>query len=368
MPHNLKEQVTPVYILTGFLGSGKTTLLQRLLGKWQDEGLRPAVIMNEIGDVNLDGLLVSDDVAMAEILSGCICCSVRGDLSYQMYELIHQESPDVIIIEATGAANPMEILDAVTEVALTAKIDIRPIITVVDAIHLLELHESQKGKTYRLMMDQIRCGSVIIANKIDRLTSDQVEEVLSLLKRLNPYAKLRSAVRCEVDLQAITMTDPKLETSRKTKAIIGHKERERLGNKGQVHECEHGHEHDDKCAHNHNDHYEHTHVCEQDQYHHSHHHVTSFTYYMKGPVNSERFEELIRELPREVYRGKGIVTFSDTASRFLFQYAYRESDYMKITPQGDVPDVVVFIGEHFDQQELMARLNRLEAGAAVDHE
>lgn len=72
------EQVVPVYILSGFLGSGKTTLLQRLLEHWKDQGLRPAVVMNELGEVNLDGLLVEQTVPMAELLGGCICCSIRG--------------------------------------------------------------------------------------------------------------------------------------------------------------------------------------------------------------------------------------------------------------------------------------------------
>jgi G3E family GTPase len=86
-----------------------------------------------------------------------------------------------------------------------------------------------------------------------------------------------------------------------------------------------------------------------------------YTHYFTKPVNSEAFERLIAELPRDVYRAKGILSFSDTSSRFWFQYAYRESDYMKITPQGDVPNVAVFIGEHFDQTVIRNQLLELEA-------
>ncbi|MNC54626.1 hypothetical protein D3C75_1041170 [compost metagenome] len=94
--------------------------------------------------------------------------------------------------------------------------------------------------------------------------------------------------------------------------------------------------------------------------HHSHDHVTVYTHYFKRPIDSVKFEQFISELPREIYRGKGILHFSDTASRFLFQYAYREADYLKINPQGDVPDVAVFIGEHFDQSAIANKLKAME--------
>lgn len=340
------NQVTPVYILSGFLGSGKTTLLQRMLSYWKDQGLKPAVIMNEIGDINLDGLLVGNEVPMAEMLGGCICCTVRGDLSMQMLELIHTEQPDVIVIEATGAANPLEILDAVTEVSLTAKIDIKPMITVVDSVHLLELHEAQKGKTYRLMMEQIRCGSVLIVNKTDRLQGEEQHQVETLLRRLNPYADLLPAVKCEVDLERLT-------TLYERPQQVHERDSDSPGqscSNDEACDCqEHDHEH------------HHGHGEGQGQMHHSHEHVTVYSHYFQGPINSEQFEEFIAELPREVYRAKGVLSFSDTSSRFLFQYAYREPDYLKIKPQGNVPDVVVFIGEHFDRNTLESRLRQLEA-------
>lgn len=197
------EKITQVYILSGFLGSGKTTLLQRLLRFWQDKGLRPAVIMNEIGDVNLDGLLVPGEVPMAEMLGGCICCTIRGDLSVQMAELISAEKPDLVVIEATGAGNPLEIFDAVTEVSLYLKLEIKPMITVVDAAHLAELHDLQKGKTYRLMLEQIRCGSVLILNKIDMIGGGRQREMIDLLSKLNPYAQIVSTVKCEVDIPGL---------------------------------------------------------------------------------------------------------------------------------------------------------------------
>lgn len=341
------ERVTPVYLLSGFLGSGKTTLLQRLLSYWKDNGLRPAVIMNELGDINLDGLLVTEEVPMAEMLEGCICCTVRGDLGLQMSELITREQPDLVIIEATGAANPMEIFDAVTEVSLYLKLEIKPMITVVDSAYLAELYESQKGKTYRLMLDQIRCGSVLILNKVDRINEEMREEIRELLIKLNPYAEIIDAVKCDVDLGVLLRDKLKQHSNDEVSPV-----QEEHAHEGNHDEC------DENCKHEHGDgheHHGHLHT------HASHNHVTVYSHYFNGPVDSVEFERFIAELPREVYRGKGVLSFSDTSSRFLFQYAYREADYLKITPQGNVPDVAVFIGEHFDQTLLAQQLRDLES-------
>lgn len=364
---------TPVYILSGFLGSGKTTLLQRLLAFWQEQGLRPAVIMNEIGDVNLDGQLVSGEVPMAEMLGGCICCTIRADLSLQMSQLIAEERPDVVVIEATGAGNPLEIFDAVTEVSLYLKLDIKPMITVVDAAHLADLHASQKGKTYRLMLEQIRCGSVLILNKIDLIGEKRQEEIAEFLRQANPFAGIVPAVKCQVDLPGLLNgagKRPPVQRHATDHAHNGggreqleHQDHEdRHQHEGKYHEHEHGHDHN--CEHHELDHDgEHDHHAHEHDHAHthaSHEHVTVYTHYFDGPVDSVEFERFIAGLPRDIYRGKGILRFSDTASRFLFQYAYREADYLKITPQGDVPDVAVFIGEHFDRNLIARQLKALE--------
>jgi G3E family GTPase len=334
--------VTPIYILSGFLGSGKTTLLQRMVTYWQEQGLRPAVIMNEIGDVNLEGSLIEETVPMTEMLSGCICCTIRGDLSQEISNLIQKESPDVIVIEATGIANPMEILDGVTEAALYMKIDLKSVITVVDAIHLLELYENQKGKTYRLMQEQIRCASYLILNKIDRVSEEDKEMLTMIISGWNEYAPLIPAVRCDIDWVPLFGQV----------VLPGQWKKDKTSEGDQLQEHDHIHINADSHEGSHDHNHDHT--------HHTHDHVMVYTHYFKGPIDSHGFEELVNNLPREVYRAKGIMTFSDTASRFLFQYAYRESDFLKINPQGVVQDVAVFIGEHFSQAELKNALEELE--------
>ncbi|MCJ8010699.1 GTP-binding protein [Paenibacillus sp. KQZ6P-2] len=332
------QKVTPIYILSGFLGSGKTTLLQRLVNYWQSQGLLPAVIMNEIGDVNLDGLLVEERVPMTEMLSGCICCSIRGDLSMEIAGLIQREAPDVIVVEATGIANPLEILDGVTEAALYIKIDLKGVITVVDSAHLLELYRNQKGKTFRLMQEQIRAASCLILNKTDRVDHDEQELLAGVISRWNAYAPVLSTVRCDVEIPDVLES---LGNDSRLSAVLqasSQEEEEVGGNNPHAHQ--HSHEHG------------HTHT--------HHDHVMVYTHYLSGPVDSGEFESFIANLPREVYRAKGVLTFSDTASRFLFQYAFREPDFLRITPQGEVPDVVVFIGEHFSKSTLEQGMRALE--------
>lgn len=319
----MNDSIVPIYLLSGFLGSGKTTLLTGLLDNWKARGLKTAVIMNELGDINLDGQMVGDDVPMSEMLSGCICCTIRSDLSLEIKTLIDEHKPDVIVIESTGAANPMEIMDGVTEAALYCKIELKAVITVVDGPELLQRNRSGKGKTFKLMREQIKCATKLLLNKIDKLEPDELVEAQQLLREMNAVAPMIPTIRCKVDDWA---------------ALEGTAEDVILTSSGQI---EHDHDHDGG-------------------HHHTHEHVMVMTHYMNGAVDSEKFEAFLKQLPDHVYRAKGIVSFSDTASRFLFQYAYRETDFIRITPQGDVNDVAVFIGEHFSKEMVLEELLKLE--------
>ncbi|WP_046215430.1 CobW family GTP-binding protein [Paenibacillus wulumuqiensis] len=342
----------PVYILSGFLGSGKTTLLQQMLQNWKDEGKTPAVIMNEIGDVNLDGMMLDEDVAMAELLSGCICCSNRVDLGLELYNLMQNEQPDMIVIEASGVANPIEILDAVTEIALYNPLELRNLITVVDTAHLWQLYEEQQGKTYRLMQEQIRSASLLVLNKSDLVSPEQLERVQTIVRGWNAFAPIHITVRCELDRAYYEQTGASLTSEQGSAKQADEHDAENCpvcsaseGSESSSHESE-----DAEQSHRH--------------MHHSHEHVMVYTHYFQQPINSEEFEQVIARLPAEIYRAKGILSFSDTSSRFLFQYAYRQMDFMKTIPQKPVPDVAVFIGEYFDKRHIQEQLMALEHQAA----
>ncbi|WP_282935376.1 GTP-binding protein [Paenibacillus sp. RC67] len=341
-------KAVPVHILSGFLGSGKTTLLSQAIEYYKQSGKKPAVLMNELGDVNLDGMLVEDDVPMTEMLSGCICCTIRGDLGLELRDLIRDNNPDVIFVECTGAANPIEILDGVTDASLLTELELKSVITVVDAAQFQKKLEGGQSKTFRLMQDQIRCATQLILNKVDLVHPDAIASIEQGIRELNPVAPMTATVRCQVDMSLFD----RLTEAAGTVSASEHAHRESSQMDCHVHEeggvCSnpsHHHDHD-------GDHHGHA--------HHSHDHVMVYTHYFTNPIDSEQFEELVGRLPQEVYRAKGILRFSDTASLFLFQYAYREMDFVKITPKEDLPNVAVFIGEHFSKERLAAELAALE--------
>lgn len=322
-PKQTSSAPIPVYILSGFLGSGKTTLLVKLLEYWKSQNLTPAVVMNELGEVNLDGKLIDQHVPMAELLGGCICCSVRDNLGIELVQLVQNTSPDVIVIEATGAANPIEILDGIADTSLYIELEVKGLISVVDSIHLLETYRLQKGKTFRLMQEQIRAASILLLNKTDRIEEKDRPELLSLVQGWNEHAAIHFTEHCNIDPALLTEEASYLMNSENNTAS------------------------DSRAQ-------------EKHQLHHSHNHVMVYTHYFSSQINSVLFEQWLRELPRDIYRAKGIVHFSDTGSRFLFQYAYREPDFTKLGPGEELKDVGVFIGEHFSKTELIQLLQQLE--------
>ena len=314
------QKRVPIYILSGFLGSGKTTFLTKALQYEKEMGRKPALIMNEIGDVNLDGQLVDSDVPMAELLSGCICCSIRSDMEMAIRDLVQLQQPDVIWIESTGIANPLETIDVVTDAALIAPIELKSVITIIDAPQWLKVAEQPKTKTGRLMVEQIRCADTIVLNKIDLLQSERVEEAIRTLRVLNATAIIFSSTFSQIDFS---------ELWKQTH---------------DQHQHHHSHDHD----HSHDSHH-----------HHSHDHVMAYTHYFEHPVESEKFEQLVAALPENVFRAKGILRFTDTIDPFLFQYAYREMEFVRIAPREQVPSVVVFIGERFSKESIVEALNQL---------
>jgi G3E family GTPase len=334
---NLKMQkIVPIHILSGFLGSGKTTLLKKAVDYYTESGRKPAVIMNELGDVNLDGLLLGDGLPMAEMLSGCICCTIRGDLGMTIHSLYLENQPDVIFIESTGVANPMEIMDGVTDASLLLEVELKSIVTIIDAPYLLELSRGEEGKTFRLMKDQIRCASFLLMNKVDKVSSSELHGLERMIRNWNSYTPIQGTVYCNIDIQLfdeLSGTEISLKYEDESK--------EALHEHGDDHNHE-GHSHGDK------------------DHHHSHDHVMVYTHYFDQLISRNQFEEWIRKLPMEVYRAKGILQFSDTgSSRFLFQYAYREMEFIKITPQAIVPNVAVFMGENFSRDKVKAALDEL---------
>lgn len=271
-----KNEPTPVHLLSGFLGSGKTTLLAGMLSHFKDQGLKPAVIMNELGEVNLDGELVDREVPMAEMLSGCICCSIRGDLGVEIGALIETHHPDVIIIESTGAANPLETIDGITDASMYQTIALRSVITVVDGHELLERSKSGKGRTFKLMKEQIQCATMLVLNKSDKLDPESLVEAQQLLREMNGHAPIIAAVRCGIQ-------DWSWLASGSAEALL-------VQPGATDHSTQDDHHHDGS---HHNQHQ-----------HHSHDHVMVATYYMDKPVSQRSVRAASAQLAGQYLSGK----------------------------------------------------------------
>lgn len=332
--HEPTGQIVPVYLLTGFLGSGKTTLLNRLAADARERGLKLAVLLNEVGDVNVEAELLGGDVPMAAMLGGCICCQLRGDVAMELSRIVREHKPDVVWIESTGVAQPLDMMDGVAEASLYERVALRGVVTVVDARHLLDRLRVGAGRTLKLMIEQIRAASTLVLNKIDLIGSAEREELMDALSGWNERARILVSERADVSVSTLYDDDGSMSSHVNTH-----------GPHCDEH-CEHDHHHDEAT---------------EPHRHRMHDHVNALTHYLQGPIDSREFERFLSKLPEGVYRAKGIVTFTDTTGRFLFQYAYRESDFLRITPQGTVHDVAVFIGEGFSEHELIAELDKLIA-------
>ncbi|MDQ0048326.1 G3E family GTPase [Paenibacillus polymyxa] len=349
----------PIVVLSGFLGSGKTTLLQHALAYYKEKGLKPAILMNELGDVNLDGSLVNGQAPMKEMLSGCICCTIRGDLGVELMNLAEEYKPDVIIVECTGVANPMEIVDAVTDASIYSSMILQSVITVIDARQFLDfVSGNERSKSLRLMQDQLRCASKLIINKTDLLAAGELQKVRDLVKELNPYALTVSTQRSDVDAGIFFSTQGKehMDVSRHKESTVDI-ESEHTHSENHLHT----YDHDDHTDHQSHDHHDHDHDHEHGEHYHSYDHVVVHTHFFGQPVPRSEFEQLFRSLPAEIYRAKGIVRFLESEGQMMFQFAYRELEIIPIRPQKPVNDVAVVMGENFSASEIEEQLRKLEA-------
>ena len=341
------------------MGSGKTTLLQHALAYYKEEGLKPAILMNELGDVNLDGSLVNGQAPMKEMLSGCICCTIRGDLGVELMNLAEEHKPDVIIVECTGVANPMEIVDAVTDASIYSSMLLQSVITVIDARQFLDFASgNERSKSLRLMQDQLRCASKLIINKTDLLTAGELQKVQALIKELNPYALTVSTQRSDVDASTFfsTQGEGRMDVSQQKETTVDIESEH-------PHSANHLHpyDHDNHTDHQSHDHHDHDHDHEHGEHYHSYDHVVVHTHFFGQPVPRFEFEQLFRSLPAEIYRAKGIVRFLESEGQMMFQFAYRELEIIPIRPQKPVNDVAVVMGENFSASEVEEQLRKLEA-------
>ena len=331
---------TPVTVLTGYLGAGKTTLLNRILT--EQHGKKYAVVVNEFGEAGIDGaLVVGADEEIFEMNNGCLCCTVRGDLIRIIAGLMKRaKNFDGILIETTGLADPGPVAQtffADAEVAAKTKLD--SIVTVVDARHIgLRLKDSTEAR------EQIAFADIILLNKTDLVSADDLEACEKTIRGINAYAKIVRTERCAVPLdQILGLGSFDLE------AILKH-EPDFLGPQ------EHHHPDDHVCtdpSHHHHPHHEHAHDHTHDT------DITSVSLTSDVALDPLKFEDWMGGLRankgNDLLRYKGILALAGSDRRLVIQGVHMMMEGSNLTPwKADEKRIskLVFIGRHLNAEEL----------------
>lgn len=306
----------PCSILTGFLGSGKTTLLQHVLQQGLSPGL-VAIVMNELGEIGIDGNVITDFQSvekMVELNSGCVCCTISElQLAQALNEIVEEISPLLIIIETTGIAEPGPIEGRLRAFGY----NIESVVTVVDAINY-----PGESSARQIIENQIRPADFVVLNKTDGVGRNRLSEITSAITELNPRAHLVPT--------NYGRTDPQLLfTAGARRAKNTTLEGEKLSSNG----------------------------------HHGALHVDTFAFSSNHPLDLDRLKALLKQLPKEIIRAKGILNRSGGASPLLFNYVCGRFDFRDLPGlKSPVTTQAVFIGEINDalKDNIMGQLRALE--------
>jgi G3E family GTPase len=306
MPEQTSTDKIPVTVLTGYLGAGKTTLLNRILS--EPHGKRYAVIVNEFGEIGIDNeLVVGADEEVFEMNNGCICCTVRGDLVRILDGLMRRKGKfDAIIVETTGLADPAPVAQTFfidENVGRRTKLD--AVVTVADAKWLNErLKDAPEAK------NQIAFADVILINKTDLVSPEELSEVEARIRGINPYAKVHKAEHAKVPLNAVLGRNA-FDLDR-----ILDLEPEFLGSENGDHHHHHReHEHGDDA-------HDHAHAHGGLKHYHDEE-MQSISLHTDRPLDPDKFfpwvQDLVQKEGPNILRCKGILAFKDDDQRFVFQ-------------------------------------------------
>ena len=323
-----------INLLFGFLGSGKTTLVRRILGERAGER-KMAVIVNEFGDVGVDGeVIAGSNVNLVELTSGCLCCTLRGSLMSAVEELREKAAVEQIVVEATGVASPGDMLEDLNESRVARELDVGPLVTVVDAPKFTRLQQ-MLGEFYE---EQVENADVLVLNKIDLATPGELDKAKAAVREINPDAVLLFAEQGDTDL-ALLLDGPESELLAQMKAEAeGHPHHH-------GHDDGHGHKDDDR--HNH-------HGDGHDHDHHGHAHAAAESFVMdaSGDFSREGLAAAFASLPANVWRSKGFLTVDGESGLLQFTMGQLE---IGGAPARERPYLVV-IGEDLDRPAVESRL------------
>lgn len=391
----------PVLLITGYLGSGKTTLLNRILTN--QKGIRFAVIVNDIGEVNIDasliqkgGVVSQNDDSLVALQNGCICCSLKMDLIAQLHDLAAQKAYDYIVIEASGICEPGPIAQTICSYAQMVPqfaTDGLPVIdcicSVVDALRLRDEFDSGKVLEHyipkeedlaALVIEQIEFSNLIILNKASEVSEEELSRIRAIIRGIQPGAEIIETNYCDVPFDKLLNTG--LFDFDKTATSATWIQ--------EVEDASHHHEHDDDDDDDDDDHDEHEH------HHHDHEHgdhdhlaefgIETYVYYARRPFDLGLFDEFVAtQWPKNVIRCKGMCYFAEEYDMcYLFEQAGRQfnlrkaGEWFATMPKeelmqlmaddaqlrhdwdeqyGDRMQKLVFIGQHLDKQALTAALD-----------
>ncbi len=312
----------PVYLVAGFLGSGKTTLMKRLLTTLNERGEQPLVLMNEFGESNIDNeLLEGSKAQMRELIDGCICCTSKTELTKTLYDIVNNDKPSSILMEATGLADPVEILDICTLPNLLDKIQLKTVVSIVDAARWGNVPQAEA-----LMKRQAQFADIVLINKTDIAGEEATAKAESEVRALNSRADIHLTVKAEIDSDIVLNA--------------GGTEVKIIENDGNDHgDCDHDH---GQCEHKHD---------------HSHDHYLSFTVRPKGKADKAKFNDFLNDGVEGLLRLKGFLQVEGIEPQAIVQWT---GGHWEMIPRPEMirpkDDVLVFIGEHLDRSEIEDKL------------
>lgn len=353
----MNNKEVPVLLLTGYLGSGKTTLLNKILAN--KKGIKFAVIVNDIGEVNIDAALIEKggvvgqkDDSLVSLQNGCICCTLKMDLVEQLKEIVDMKRFDYIVIEASGICEPAPIAQTICSIPSLGPQYIKngilrldSIVTVVDALRMKD--EFANGSDLMkpnldeedlasLVIQQMEFCNIILLNKAADVEPKELEHLKQIIRAIQPKAEIFECNYGDVDLDLIVNTHKfDWQTVASSAGWIQEIESERSGEEdhdGEEHEHHHHDEDDDEHEHHHHDHEDHEHGHHHHHHDHDHDHeggeveeygIGTFVYYRRKAFDLGLFDEFVaRKWPRDIVRAKGICYFADEPDMcYVFEQA-----------------------------------------------
>lgn len=407
----------PVLLLTGYLGSGKTTLLNRILSN--KRGIRFAVIVNDIGEVNIDanliqkgGIVDKQDDSLIALQNGCICCTLKMDLVQQISDIIAQQRFDYLVIEASGICEPAPIAQTICSIPSMGEPVTRggiPVLdciaTVVDALRMKDEFQSGEGlmkpsiaeeDIENLVIQQIEFCNIILLNKASEVEPHELERIRQIIKALQPKAEIIECDYGNVELDRLLNTGLfDFERVATSAAWIDEIEHHHGDEEEEHHEHHHNEEEDEH--HHEEDEHEHHHEEEHTHHHHHHHHhdeegeaeeygIGTFVYYRRKPFDLNRFDHFVARLwPANIIRAKGLCYFKGEEDVcYVFEQAGKQvglqnaGQWYATMPKaeldamlakdaglrkdwderyGDRMQKIVFIGQHLDKEAITTLLD-----------